>query len=192
MNDPLQSLKLKSTCFQMIAFTVWAAVIALGIRELSHRSDLCGDLTTANSAMPTNHVISANDLNGVRASELTGMYLRQKVTKGTSIEPRDVSSTPVLGVGAKTLFAIPMPDEPVAREMIEAGVRGQVCNQANAIAAADVVAVVCDKPDDKRSCVVLASATDVEAAKVLAAMANRPTSDMLRFKLSCKDNNSPS
>lgn len=187
MNDSLLSLKLKSTCFQMIAFTAWAAVIALGIRELSHRSDMCGELTTANSAMPTNHVIAANDLNGVRAAELTGMYLRQRVTKGTSITPRDVSSTPVLGNGAKTLFAIPMPDELAAREMIEAGVRGQVCNQASAIAAADVVAVVCDRPDDNKSCVVLAGATDVEAGKVLAAMASRPTSDMLRFKLSCKE-----
>jgi hypothetical protein len=142
--------------------------------------------------MPTNHVISPNDLNGVRASELTGMYLRQRVTKGTSITPRDVSSTPVLGVGAKSLFAIPMPDETTAKGMIEAGVRGRVCNQVNAIATADVVAVVCDKPDDRRSCVVLVGATDAEAEKVLAAMVNRPTSDTLRFKLSCKDSNSPS
>jgi hypothetical protein len=150
---------------------------------------MCGDLTTATSAMPTNHVISMNDLNGVRASELTGMYLRQKVAKGAAITPRDVSSTPVLGAGAKALFAVPMPDEQAARERIEAGMRGQICNESNSIAVADVVAVVCDKPDDSKSCVVLAAATGIEGEKVLTAMANRPTRDMLRFKPSCKESN---
>jgi hypothetical protein len=171
---------------RLLAMGAWGLAFLVGLLVLVWRTISAEPVQFARQEMPANHFVRRMDLSSPMGADLfTGKYLRRRVIRGETLTQRDVSPTPLLPTDAGPLLMMSTPVASVGTT-VEAQKKGEICRDADAVAAAEAVAIACDPPDNSGTCHALVRAASAADTKKLAERLVKDGPTTFWFKASCK------